>query len=61
MRIHSTIIWKVDRMRNLHKQKYYFIGDKLLSVIKHGFLGSEENVNLNDFQHLIVYEFWCVL
>ena len=43
------------------KQKYYLVGDKLLPVIKHGSLRSEENVNLNDFQHVMVYECWHVL
>ena len=28
---------------------------------KHGLLRSKENVNINDFQHLVVYECWCVL
>ena len=41
------------------KQKYYLEGDKLLPVIKDGFLRSEENVHLNDFQNLMVYECWC--
>ena len=41
------------------KQKYYFLEDK--PVIKYGFLRSEENINLNDFQQLMVYECWCVL
>ena len=39
----------------ISKRKYYLVGDKLLPVIKHGFLRCEENVNLNDFQHLMVY------
>ena len=43
------------------KQKYYLVGNQLSPVIKHGFFWSEENVNLNDFQHLMVYECWCVL
>ena len=34
------------------KQKYYLVGDKLLPVIKHGILRSEENVNFNDFSTL---------
>ena len=46
---------------DISKKKYYLVGDKLLSVIKHGFLRSEENVNLNDFQCLMVYECSCVL
>ena len=32
------------------KQYYYFLEDKLLLVIKHGFIGSGENGNFNDFQ-----------
>ena len=31
------------------KQNYILLGDKLLPVIKYGFLRSEENVNLNNF------------
>ena len=35
------------------KQKYYFLGDQLSPVIIRGFLRSEENVHLNDFQHFV--------
>ena len=31
-----------------------------LSVLKHGYLRSEENVNLNKFQYQMVYECWSV-
>ena len=34
------------------KQNYILLGDTLLPVIKHGFLRSEENVNLNNFPTL---------
>ena len=34
------------------KQKYYLIREKLLPVIKQGFLRSEESVNLNNFSTL---------
>ena len=43
------------------KQNYFLVEDKLLLVLKHGFLRSEENVNLDKFQHFMVYEWWCVL
>ena len=45
----------------ISKTEIFLVGDKLLSVIKHGFPRSEENVNLHDFQHLMVYECLCVL
>ena len=34
------------------KQNKILLGDKLLPVIKYGFLRSEENVNLNNFPTL---------
>ena len=34
------------------KQNYNLLGDNLLPFIKHGFLRSEENVNLNNFPTL---------
>ena len=34
------------------KEKYFSVEDKLLPVLKHGFLRSEENVNLNNFPTL---------
>ena len=43
------------------KQKYESLKDNLSPVLKHGFLRSEENVNLNKFQHLMVYEYWCAV
>ena len=43
----------------ISKTELNLLGDKLSPVIKHGFLRSEENVNLNMFQHLMVYESWC--
>ena len=45
----------------LKNRKIFGLGDKLLPVFKHGFLRSEENINLNNFQHMMVYECWCVL
>ena len=40
------------------EQNKFWLGDKLLPSFKHGFLRSEENVNLNNFQPLMVYDCW---
>ena len=42
------------------EQNRFLSRDKLLSVFKHGFLRSEENVNLNNNQHKMVSQCWCV-
>ena len=39
----------------------FLLEDKFSPVFKHSFFWSEENVIPNNFQHLMVYECWCVL
>ena len=48
-------------LKFLKNRTNFGLGDNLLPVFKHGFLKSEENVNLNNFQHKMAYECWCFL
>ena len=48
-------------MNFLKNRTIFKLGDKLSPVIQHGFLRSEENVIVINFEHLKVYGKMCVL
>ena len=48
-------------MNFLKNRTIFKLEDKLLPVIQHGFLRSEENVILINFEHQKVYGKMCVL
>ena len=57
---HSVCI-KFIISNSFSKTEIFLVKDKLSPVLKHGFPRSKENVSLNKFQHLMAYEWWCVL
>ena len=52
----SHSVWYDTAMIFLRNRTNFKLGDKILPVFQHGFHRSEENVNLNNFLHLEVYQ-----